>query len=59
MLIYPTPPSPTNAARAPGRAHLSRTHARISGRSTKSVSGANGTVEKGSRGRAHVSVTQR
>jgi hypothetical protein len=52
---YPTPPRPTNAARAPGFAHLSCNHARISGRSTKSGSGANGTVEKGLRGRADLS----
>jgi hypothetical protein len=44
---YPTPPRPTSAA--PGPAHLLRIHAKISGRSTKSRSGANGTVEKGSR----------
>jgi hypothetical protein len=49
---YPTPPRPTSAARAPGPAHLSRTYATISGRLTKSGSGANGTVEKGSRVRA-------
>jgi hypothetical protein len=42
------PPRPTSAARAPGPAHVSWIHARISGRSTKSGSGANGTVEKGS-----------
>jgi hypothetical protein len=48
----PIPPRPTSAARAPAPAHLSRTHARIPGRSTKSGSGTNGTVEKGSRGRA-------
>jgi hypothetical protein len=47
MSTYPTPPRPTNAARAPGPAHMSRTHATISGRFTKSGSGANGTVENG------------
>jgi hypothetical protein len=53
---YPTPLRPTSAARAPGPAHLSRTHAAILGRSTESGSGANGTVEKGSRVRIGRSV---
>jgi hypothetical protein len=47
-VTYPTPPSPTSAARAPGFSHLSRNHVRMPGRSTKSASGANGTVEKAS-----------
>ena len=48
MSTNPTPPRPTSAARAPAPAHLLCNHAIISGLSTKSGSGANGTVEKAS-----------